>query len=243
MLMKLTDAQWREIEPFIPKAEVAEKTNGRRWISARSVLDGILWVLKTGARWKDLPKDYPSYQTCHRRFQKWAESGVFHGIIQALVRDLEQRGKIDLTETYIDATYVDAQKGGGVSVKPNVVTGPRSWQSQIVGLFLSPLALRVLHDMRVNSLKERFGPAIQLTYLRELWVTKHTILIHLMSGFEIETESNSLFPISAIGSVKELRMDELYADINDDGKSNDFLPGSLLLDASRSGTTIKTLTF
>ncbi len=241
--MKLTEAQWQAIEPHIPQAEQVERTNGRPWIHARRILEGILWILKTGARWKDLPKTYPSYQTCHRRFQKWVELGVLQAIIQALVRDLESRGKIDLTETYIDATYVDAQKGGFASVKLNAVTGPRSWQSQIIGLFLSPLALRVLHDMRVSLLKERFGLAIQLTFLSELWVTKHTILIHLMNGLGVETESSLLLPISAIGSVSELKMDELYGDINEDGRSNDSLPGYLLLDASKSGMITKTVTF
>lgn len=241
--MKLTDAQWESIAHHIPESELEEKTKGRRRLPTRKVLEGILWILKTGARWKDLPKIYPSYQTCHRRFQNWVNTGVLQTIIQGLVRDLERRGKIDLTETYIDATYVDAQKGGAASVKLNVAMGPRSWQSQIIGLFLSPLALIVLHDMRVSLLKERFGPAIQLTFLRELWVIKHTILIHLMNGLGVETESSSLLPISAIGSVKQLKMDDLYDDINDDGRSNDFLPGSLLLDASKSGMITRTLTF
>jgi len=241
--MKLTDAQWSAISPHIPESELTEKTNGRRWTPARSVLEGILWILKTGARWKDLPKSFPPYQTCHRRFQKWAESGVLHAIIQALVRDLEKRGKIDLTETYIDATYVDAQKGGAALVKLNVATGPRSWQSQIIGLFLSPLALRVLHDMRVNSLKERFGPVIQLTFLRELWVTKHTILIHLMNGLGVDIESSSLLPIGAIESVKELKMEDLYADINEDGRSKDYSPGFSPLDESKLDMITRTLTF
>ena len=101
----------------------------------------------------------------------------------------------------------------------------------------------MLHDMRVSLLKERFGLAIQLTFLSELWVTKHTILIHLMNGLGVETESSSLLPISAIGSVSELKMDELYGDINEDGRSNDSLPGYLLLDASKSGMITKTVAF
>jgi transposase len=47
------------------------------------VLNGILWVLRTGAPWADLPETYPSFQTCHRRFQQWVRSGVMKGILEA----------------------------------------------------------------------------------------------------------------------------------------------------------------
>ncbi len=50
------------------------------------ILDGILWILRTGAPWHDLPDRYPSYQTCHRRFQEWRKAGVFEAVLQALAR-------------------------------------------------------------------------------------------------------------------------------------------------------------
>ena len=231
--MKLTNAQWDAVEEFIPKDEQNLKKKGRPWTSPRKILDGILWIVKTGARWCDLPKTYPSYQTCHRRFQKWVRNGVFQNIIKALVQDLEKRGKIRLAETYIDATYVDAQKGGLKSAKPSVAMGPRSWQSQTINLFLSPLAYRVLHDMRVNSLTKQLGHALQLTFLRELWVTKHTILTHLTGTFDQDLESKLLLPISSIESVNQLKMDALFEDINEDGRLNDFSPGFSLLEESK----------
>lgn len=61
--------------------------------------------VKTGARWQDLPKGYPLYQTCHRRFQQWVEAGVFDQIIEALAQDFQQRGDIDLSECFIDGTF------------------------------------------------------------------------------------------------------------------------------------------
>src|ERR1700692_2011776 len=68
--MDLADAQWATFEPlFRPKRR--DDGRGRPWTDARAVLNGVLWVLRTGAPWHDLPRRYPPYQTCHRRFQQW----------------------------------------------------------------------------------------------------------------------------------------------------------------------------
>ena len=66
--MELSDKEWEVIEPLLP--ELPSNKPGRPWCGSREVLDGILWVLRTGAPWRDLPEKYPSYQTCHRRFQQ-----------------------------------------------------------------------------------------------------------------------------------------------------------------------------
>jgi len=78
------------------------------------VLDGILWILRTGAPWRDLPERYPPYQTCHRRFQRWAEEGVLAGVLRALAEDLKERGGLDLPECFIAGAFVGAKKGGSV---------------------------------------------------------------------------------------------------------------------------------
>jgi transposase len=75
------------------------------------VLNGILWVLRTGAPWADLPEGYPSFQTCHRRFQQWVRSGVMRGILEALALDLKHSGAIDVREAFIDASFAQAKKG------------------------------------------------------------------------------------------------------------------------------------
>ena len=64
-------------------------------------MNGILWVIRTGAPWQDLPDRYPSPATCHRRFQEWSRSGVFATILHALAVDLRDRGKLDLSECFI----------------------------------------------------------------------------------------------------------------------------------------------
>ena len=65
---KLTDEQWKKIEPHIPKFKRSRK-GGRKPIEDRRIFEGILWVLRSGARWKDLPKEYPSASTCWRRLR------------------------------------------------------------------------------------------------------------------------------------------------------------------------------
>ena len=75
--MDLTDEQWAILEPLIPTLPRRADGRGRPWSDPREVLNGILWILKTGARWQDLPDRYPPHQTCHRWFQGWVRAGVW----------------------------------------------------------------------------------------------------------------------------------------------------------------------
>src|ERR1700674_3315017 len=87
--MDLTDAQWAVLEPlFRPKRR--EDRRGRPWQDTRAVLNGVFWVLRTGAPWHDLPSRYPPYQTCHRRFQSWQRSASPHET-KLVETTLEQR--------------------------------------------------------------------------------------------------------------------------------------------------------
>lgn len=110
--MDLTNEQWELLAPLIPEPLRRPDGKGRPRREPREVLNGILWILRTGAQWADLPERYPPYQTCHRRFQEWVREGVFQGVLEALAHDLEARGEIDLSECYVDATFVIAKKGG-----------------------------------------------------------------------------------------------------------------------------------
>jgi transposase len=62
----LTDRQWRKIAPLLPRLRKS-KRGGRSWADSRRVLEGILWIARSGARWQDLPAEYPSSETCWRR--------------------------------------------------------------------------------------------------------------------------------------------------------------------------------
>src|SRR5215510_11911594 len=88
----LTDERWDLIGRFLPEPVRRADGRGRPWRENRAVLNGILWILRTGAPWADLPERYPSYQTCHRRFQQWVRSGFMRGVLEALAEDLHVRG-------------------------------------------------------------------------------------------------------------------------------------------------------
>jgi transposase len=164
--MDLTDEQWAVLKPIIPIPPRRPDGRGRPWRDPRAVLDGILWILRTGAQWKDLPTRYPPYQTCHRRFQLWVRSGVFERILRALATDLKERGGIDLSECFIDGTFVVAKKGGTVWERPSGARVRRSWQLQTVLVFLSPPTLRVLRRMKsplLNQLSPRVWSLLDLS--------------------------------------------------------------------------------
>jgi transposase len=92
----LTDVQWKMMDDLIPEPMRRRDGRGRPWKNRRAVLNGILWVLRTGAPWADVPERYPSYQTCHRRFQRWVRSGVMKGILETLALDLKARGALEV---------------------------------------------------------------------------------------------------------------------------------------------------
>jgi len=137
--MELTDERWAALEPLIGAMPRRADRRGRPWRSSREVLNGILWILRTGAQWADLPERYPPYQTCHRRYQRW----VREGILEALARDFKERGKLDLSERFIDGTFIVAKKEADVWGRPSGEKGRSSWPDgrwQTALVFLSPLA-------------------------------------------------------------------------------------------------------
>ena len=146
--MELTNEQWIIIEPLLPPSKKKPDGKGRPLRDNREILNGILWILRTGAPWKDLPGRYPSYQTCHRRFQFWVQNGVFEQILIKLAKDLKERGKIDITECFIDGTFAGAKKGGSELAKQSEGKAARSWQLQTALVFLSPLASQAFRLMK-----------------------------------------------------------------------------------------------
>jgi transposase len=158
--MDLTDEQWLILQPLIPPPPRRPDGKGRPWRDAREVLNGILWVLRTGAPWYDLPERYPPYQTCHRRFQQWVRLGVFEKILRALATDLRERGGIDLSECFIDGAFIAAiKKGVNVLGRPSEGRVRNSWQLQTVLVFLSPPTLHLLHRMK-SPLLQQLSPTV-----------------------------------------------------------------------------------
>lgn len=147
-MQRLVDEQWSLLAPLLAKTSVKATKRGRPRLPDREVLDGILWVLKTGAQWNELPDKYPPYQTCHRRFQEWVHSGVLAELLRVLAQDMEARGGISLEECFIDGTFSSAKKGELVLARQNAARVPSSWLSATESLFRSPSLWRVLLRMK-----------------------------------------------------------------------------------------------
>jgi len=81
---ELSEGQWRRIEAMLP-GKVSDP--GRTAVDNRLFINGVLWVLRSGARWSDLPERYGKYKTVHKRFTRWARAGVWEGIFALLARD------------------------------------------------------------------------------------------------------------------------------------------------------------
>ena len=146
--MDLTEEQWAVVSAILPADRVRSDRRGRPWTDRRTVLNGVLWILRTGAPWKDLPPRYGAYQTVHRRFQHWVRSGVLEQVLLAVAQDLKDRSGLDLRECFIDGTFVPAKKGGAASGKPSAEKALKSWQLRTAMVFLSPFAQRVLPRLK-----------------------------------------------------------------------------------------------
>lgn len=151
--MDVTDEQWEAVRRFFPGPERTRTSTkgGRPWRDPRDVLNAVLWVLRTGAPWADLPRRYPPPSTCHRRFQRWARDGTLERLLRGLAEDLRDRGKLDLTEAYIDGSHSGAKRGVLLLGSLDAARRPRSWQWQTAMAFLSPAGLRVVRDMKRSS--------------------------------------------------------------------------------------------
>lgn len=141
--VRLTDAQWAKIEPLLPRLPRTTR-GGRPWADNRAVVEGILWVLKTGARWRDLPAEYPSPATCWRRLRRWFDDGTWERLWRTFIAQLDARGRLAWETAFIDGSFASAKKGALPSGPPNggKVQSAWYWWSVRVFLWESPLPRR-----------------------------------------------------------------------------------------------------
>ncbi len=121
----LADQQWQKIEPLLPRFKRSRK-GGRKPIENRPVFD-LLWIVRTGAWWKDLPEQYPSASTCWRRLRAWEQQGVWLKVWRAFLGELDQKGQLDWSEAFVDGSFAPAKKGGSASARPNAARARSGW--------------------------------------------------------------------------------------------------------------------
>ena len=112
---ELSNAQWEVLAPLIP---VKTSKRGRPRADERQCLNGILYILKTGCAWANMPRNYGSASTCWRRLNEWSEDGTWESIWRALLSALDEQGKIEWAQAFLDGSFVPAKKGGMESAKP-----------------------------------------------------------------------------------------------------------------------------
>ena len=125
---ELQDEQWALIELLLPKVAPPSDGRGRPRCDDCEVINCILWILRSGARWKDLPNRLPSYQTCHRRCQRWVDDGTLSTILRSLAEDLRRHGQIETEECFIASTFASAKKRVVVSGILSVASVRSSWR-------------------------------------------------------------------------------------------------------------------
>ncbi len=110
--MKEYDLLWSLFQPILSQHEAGRRVFGRPRKDNRPIFDGVMWLNRSGSRWKDLPKEHGPYQTAHRRYQEWVKAGLFDQLFTKIVSLANERGRLDLSEGFIDATFAPAKKGG-----------------------------------------------------------------------------------------------------------------------------------
>ena len=110
-IWRIPDDLWAELLPLLPP-ERAPGLVGRPQVPFRQVLDGILYVLRTGCQWKAVPKEFGSGSTCHKRFQEWERAGVFEKLWTRLLARYDELRRIQWRFQSLDSAIVKAPLGG-----------------------------------------------------------------------------------------------------------------------------------
>jgi transposase len=126
----LTDAQWERLGPLLPPQR---PRTGRPAKDHRTILNGILWILRTGSPWRALPERYGSWKTVSSRFYRWEQAGIWERILAALQRQADIEGRLDWSLHFVDSTIVRAHQHaagakGGIRQRKRLVgvaTGSR----------------------------------------------------------------------------------------------------------------------
>jgi putative transposase len=110
---ELSDTQWRRIGPLLP-GKAGDP--GRHGEDNRRFVDGVLWVLRSGARWSDLPPRYGKWKTSHQRFTRWARAGVWERVFAILTKDRDNQ-YLMLDTTLVRAHQQAATGKGGPATR------------------------------------------------------------------------------------------------------------------------------
>lgn len=104
---ELTDEQWAKLVVLLPPEK---PRTGRPSLAHKQIVNGILWVLRTGAPWRDMPERYGKWKTVYSRFRRWRETGVWDRMLAAVQEKADRRGEIAWEVHYVDGSVVRAHQ-------------------------------------------------------------------------------------------------------------------------------------
>src|SRR5690606_19472368 len=143
---EVTDEQWNKIKAHLPTPPRGR--GGPKPIDNRRCFEGILWVLRSGARWRDLPAHYPSPSTCWRRLQFWEDEGAWLNAWRALLREMDRKSLLTWQEVFSDGSFASAKKGAPKSGKPSVERVQSGWWWSTAKVFLLEAPLPRPHQQK-----------------------------------------------------------------------------------------------
>jgi len=124
---RVSDDLWERVEPLLPRYPTVS-AGGRPRVDRRQVLDGVLYVLRTGCQWKAVPSEFGSASTLHRYFQEWTQMGVFFVLWKAALREYDELKGIDWGWQSLDGAMTKAPLGGEKNRAES--DGPRQMRHQ-----------------------------------------------------------------------------------------------------------------
>ena len=132
---ELTDEQFARLAPLLPPERPA---TGRPNHDHRRIINGILWRLRTGAPWRDVPARYGKWDTIYSRFRRWQRAGVWQRVLAALQAEADARGELDWGLHFVDATVVRAHQHAagakrGAATRPSAAPAAASRPSSTSG--------------------------------------------------------------------------------------------------------------
>ena len=108
---ELTDEQWERIQPLLPPENTGKKGRPRK--DDRTMLNGMLWMNRSGAQWRQLPECYVSWQSVYARFAKWRDDGIWKNIFTALSQEADMENlSIDSTCVKVHESSTGGEKSG-----------------------------------------------------------------------------------------------------------------------------------
>lgn len=118
---ELTDEGFERLAPLLPP-----QRRGGRWADHRSVLNGMFWVLNSGAQWRDMPERYGRWETVYGRYRRWVSEGLFDRMLRALHVQLDEQGRIDWSVFDVDGTSIRAHRVAAGASEESKKNAPRS---------------------------------------------------------------------------------------------------------------------